>query len=301
VIVGCDHTVSGTLPAGWRSAGYGTVVTGPIAWVFLSQDAPHAVITHTQLIEALAVVNPGRDVTVSVPSSERRQLALDYTDVSPRRQFRLADGASTVTFRPCPGPVGHAQFLGGFILTRGRCAEIDIHVAGRASKRYFIPAGRRCPADTSGRAVRRVLNGNGIGKTTFGDGPKAVVRKLHALFGRGPSKNHADGNSLCGISRTVDWPGLEVYFQRHRFVGYSYGSSKNLPLATERGLQLGDTVRTGRRIYGSAFKVSAAQGGSWLVRTRRGRIDGFLSDVTNPKGKLLTIEAGYVGCPALSP
>lgn len=304
VVVGCGQTVSGQLPVDWRSARAGTVVTGPVAWLFLSQDAPHAVITHTELIEALVIVDPGREVRVSVPSSERRQLALDYTDVSPRRHFRLADGASEVTFRPCSGPVGQRQFLGGFILSRAQCAVLDLHVAGSSTSRpHSIPLGRSCGVSAERRL--RVLNGDGIGHATFGEGPKSVIRKLDALLGRGPSKSHADGHSLCGINRTVDWPGLEVYFQHHRFVGYSYGRNNNQgvqpDLATARGLRLGDTVEAGRHLYGSAFKVSAAQGGSWLVRTRRGRLDGFLSDVTNPKGRILTIEAGYVGCPALSP
>ncbi len=51
----------------------------------------------------------------------------------------------------------------------------------------------------------------------------------------------------------------------------------------------------------TAAVLSSAQGGSWLVRTRLGQIDGFLSDVTKPNSRVLTIEAGHVGCPALTP
>ena len=34
VVVGCGHAVSGRLPADWRSPRAGTLVTGPITWIF---------------------------------------------------------------------------------------------------------------------------------------------------------------------------------------------------------------------------------------------------------------------------
>lgn len=300
VVVGCGHTVSGRLPADWRSPRAGTVVTGPIAWVFLSQDAPHAVITHTQLIEALAVVDPGRDVTASVPRGER--VSLDYTDVSPRSRFRLSQGVSSVTFRPCSGPLGQTQFLGGFIIPRPECVTVIVS-GGRSGSPtpYSIPLGRSC--NPSRVPPDNILKGNGVGQAHFGEGLKTVIRKLRGTVGR-PTRRHF-GRAFCGIDGEVDWPGLAAYFRHRRFVGYSYGPKMSdggvSGFGTVRGLRVGETVREARRFYGSAFKVSAAQGGSWLVRTAHGRIDGFLSDITNPRGEILTIEAGYVGCPALTP
>lgn len=306
LVIGCSHTVSGQLPAGWRSSRAGTVVTGPVAWLFLVHEkASQAQISRTGLVQALAVVDPGRDVTVSVPHSEAGSLSLDYTDISPRSHFRLSDGVSAVTFRPCPGPVGQTQFDGGFVLTRARCAALSVHVVGSdTSGLYLVPLGRSCPGSASGAADRRVLTGDGVGPAAFGASSASVTRRLDGLLGRQPSRA-VRGRGNCGITHEVDWPGLETYFHRRRFVGYSYGSSRNEGiqpnLTTARGLQLGDTVKQGRRLYGSAFRVSPAQGGSWSVRTRRGRLDGFLSDITSPKGKVTTIEAGNVGCPALTP
>jgi hypothetical protein len=302
VVVGCDHSISGQLPVGWRAAGSGTITTGPISWLYLNKNADRAAVGHTHFIEALAVVGPGRDVTVSILGWERRRLSLDYTSVSPRPQFSVSRGASAVTFRPCPGPAGQTQFDGGFVVSGpAPCDDIAVQRGGGARTYYSIPLGRSCSPPAVGAAA---LRGDGVDGAAFGDTPKTVVRKLDALLGRGPSRRNVR-RGQCGIDGETDWSGLEAYFHRHRFVGYSYGTSRNEgiqpTLSTPRGLRLEDTVARGKRLYGSAFRVSAAQGGSWSVRTRVGQIDGFLSDVTNLKSRILTIEAGHVGCPALTP
>lgn len=158
---------------------------------------------------------------------------------------------------------------------------------------------------SSTEPVRKVLAGDRIGRAAFGESPETVVRRLEALLGRPPSKpyhaNHAGG----GVDHEIRWPGLTVYFGRGRFVGYEYGWRKqagNEPvLATRKGLRVGDKVAVGERLYGRAFQLSAEQGGAWFVKTPHGRLMGYTSDVTNPKGKILTIDAGHVGGPALSP
>lgn len=147
VVVGCADTVSGTLARGWHSARSGTVVAGPIAWLYLRQSASRAAIRQSHFVEALAVVDPDPGVTVSIPASERGRLSLDYTSVAPRRRFALAQGARSVTFKPCPGPAGHTQFDGGFIVSRAQCAEVDIQPIGATKQmRRFIPLGQSCAA-----------------------------------------------------------------------------------------------------------------------------------------------------------
>ena len=88
-------------------------------------------------------------------------------------------------------------------------------------------------------------------------------------------------------------------------MGYLYGARLTVGgangLATARGLRPGDTVSAARRLYGPAFRISAAQGGSFWVRTPHGVIDGYLSPVTRPRGRVLSIEAGKVGCPSMTP
>lgn len=155
--------------------------------------------------------------------------------------------------------------------------------------------------------VREVLTGDGIGVTAFRQVRPAVVVELVLLLRRGPSKPYYPlrGLNACGIDHGVEWPGLIVFFRHGLFVGYTYGLTKkvgNQPvLATTSGLRVGDTVLVGKRLYGSAFTVSGSQGGSWRATTPHGQIDGFTSRRTDPDGKIVTIEAGDVGCPAMAP
>ena len=65
------------------------------------------------------------------------------------------------------------------------------------------------------------------------------------------------------------------------------------------------TLARGQQVYGGAFHLSTAQGGSWSTRTAAGCIDGYAFG--NPDARparfvpVETIDAGNVGCPALSP
>jgi hypothetical protein len=319
VVVGCQRTVYGRLPRDWQSTQAGTAVIGPIAWVGLARAVNPAAINRSHFIEAPAVVSRGEEVTVSIPSSERNRVSLDYTNVGPRSRFYLSQGASSVTFKPCLGATHHPAglgrvFEGGFIVSGPQCARVDVVLASTTTYRRqqsaggtlgltnfatYLSLGRSCP----GKALE-VLSGNGIGQAHFGEGPSTVVNRLRDLLGRGPTKPYQRAN-VCRIDGEVGWPGLAVYFRHRRFVGYSYsgpqpGRSEPV-LGTLRGLQVGDRLTRGRQLYGSAFEISAAQGGGWLVRTPQGRIFGYTSDVTNLRGKVVNIDAGYVGCPSLTP
>jgi len=73
-------------------------------------------------------------------------------------------------------------------------------------------------------------------------------------------------------------------------------------LATSRGLNIGDTLARGRQIYGGAFRLSSTQGGVW----KAGRLRGYAFGSPNSRAVsvhsvVATIDAGDVGCPALSP
>lgn len=148
VAVGCSSAVYGDLAAGWRSPRQGAVIVGPIAWPYLStysKARPSSFASSHGLapaVKALAVVNPGAQVTVSVPASERHRLSLDYTSVQPRAQtgnavFRISDGASAITFTPCPG--AQTQFAGGFIASGAQYAALDVETAGNPTlvRRYI--------------------------------------------------------------------------------------------------------------------------------------------------------------------
>jgi hypothetical protein len=73
------------------------------------------------------------------------------------------------------------------------------------------------------------------------------------------------------------------------------------------GLQVGDSIRQARQLYGKALRLSFEQDGAWFTRTPAGQLDGFAyghsgnrTDI-GPDSRVETIEAGSVGCAALSP
>lgn len=299
VVRTCADTVSGRLPSDWHRQRHGTVITGPITWLYLLANG-HQIGRRFRYPEGLAVVNPGRAVTVTVPSSERGRLSLDYTSVDPSGPYH---GVSSVTFKPCPGRAGQTQFDGRFFVARPQCAELYIKPAHESTGVSFVPFGRKCAAaPPPPLLIKLVLDGNGIGPAKFGESPKTVARQLTAVLRRRPSKPFRRA-SACKINGEIAWPGLEAYFHDGRFVGYAYfrRGRREPELATAKNLYLGDTLKTGRHIYGSKFHVSAAQGGSWWVETSTGRLEGFTSRVTNLNGKIVSIEAGDVGCPAMTP
>jgi hypothetical protein len=172
VTVGCANAVYGQMGPDWRSSANGTLVAGPIAWPVLrwlatdsgagyvppaSSYAPRDGLATS--VKALVAVNAGSVVRVRIPASERTRLSLDYTYIQTGRStrqgtyFRVADGASQVTFKACSlaqNPTGQpSQFAGAFIVAGAQCARIDIYTStnNRPLVRQipFGVPGRSCP------------------------------------------------------------------------------------------------------------------------------------------------------------
>jgi len=190
---------------------------------------------------------------------------------------------------------------------------------GHTASAPFEPARPRPPAtgtapQSRAREVRDVLAGNGIATAKFGESRAAVTAALTPLLGA-PVGGYKRFLGECGIDHKLQWrEALTVTFSRSRFVGYQYfGSgtsgapSGQTALATTRGLNIGDTLAHGRRLYGASFTISAAQGGSWRVTTPRGRLEGYASEAPtahsalSPQNLVASIAAGNVGCAALTP
>ena len=170
VTVGCASAVYGQMGPHWRSPANGTLIAGPIAWSVvrsLATDSggppPASYAPYHGLagsVKALVAVNAGTVVRVRIPASERTRLALDYTYIQTGRNtkqgtyFRVADGASQVTFKACSlaqNPTGQpSQFAGGFIVAGAQCARIDIYTSNSSRPLVRqIPFGvpsRSCPA-----------------------------------------------------------------------------------------------------------------------------------------------------------
>jgi hypothetical protein len=172
--------------------------------------------------------------------------------------------------------------------------------AGCGSRPASMASGRASP---SVAISTRLLAGNGIGPSRFGQPERQVRAELDAILGR-PTRPYRASDYGCGVDHEIRWPGLEAYFGQGRFIGYSYQGAH---LKTAVGLRVGDSIRQARQLYGKALRLSSAQGGVWFTRTPVGQLDGFTygrsgnrTDI-GPGSRVRTIEAGTVGCAALSP
>jgi hypothetical protein len=114
-----------------------------------------------------------------------------------------------------------------------------------------------------------------------------AIGNLLGVFG---DRSAGTGCGVDGGEQLLDH--IHLFFGHGRFVGFEHSSRF---LMTTAGLRVGDTIARARRIYGKAFRTSAAQGGSWSAAKLR----GYLTAPGN--GRIATIDAGNVGCPALSP
>ncbi len=156
-----------------------------------------------------------------------------------------------------------------------------------------------------------ILSGNGVGAGHFGEGQRAAASSLVKLIGKSVGGVRKQNEGDCIVSAALFWSNFAAYFYRGRFDGYQtghYGTGTSEPAfngATPQGLRVGDSLATARRLYGSAISTSGVQGGVYAVDTKGGTIRGYLSIEPNQalatKVRVLSISAGSVGCPAMSP
>ncbi|MGH3256674.1 MAG: hypothetical protein ACRDOU_14990 [Streptosporangiaceae bacterium] len=171
------------------------------------------------------------------------------------------------------------------------------------------------PGPPGAAAGHFTFRGNGIGGASFGQPEALAIAELDRVLGSPTRPRPAGAAGNCTIDAYLTWKTLTAYFFRGRFVGYDSanllasrgsGAPDVIPSAsTAAGLRIGDDIAQARRIYGRAFVVLFAQGGSWRVTTSTGVLDGYLTAVPggpNPSAaKIADVSAGSVGCPAASP
>jgi hypothetical protein len=82
----------------------------------------------------------GGPFTLSVASSERKVVSLNYNNVGFDNGFAVPDGTPSVTFSECGIPV--TQWPGAFIVAGARCVTLTVHdLAGKLLGRRRIPFG----------------------------------------------------------------------------------------------------------------------------------------------------------------
>lgn len=152
---------------------------------------------------------------------------------------------------------------------------------------------------TTGRPA--ILFGNAIGNVHFGRSDSWAVSNLSELLGAPTQPRPGRLSGDCNVDAFIAWPKTTAYFDDGEFVGYA---TTNTRFATAKGLRVGDTVAIARRLYGSELRLSGEQDGAWFAKTPSGKVDGFLTGEPYPPApvaRIATIDAGSVGCPAMSP
>jgi hypothetical protein len=148
----CQTSVYGDLGSGWRKS---ALAAGPIAFVGLGAlDAAPAgdfgsVDGKYRSIKALAVVDIGVEVTVSVSPVDRPHGGLIYDPSAFRDDglYSLGEGESAVTFQSCSegqnplGFDGPTQFNGGFIVDGPRCLTLDVAPDGEPTLQLVVSVG----------------------------------------------------------------------------------------------------------------------------------------------------------------
>jgi hypothetical protein len=148
----------------------------------------------------------------------------------------------------------------------------------------------------------RVLAANGIGGIHFGISETAAIKRVTKLIGTAPLHPKPTRDSACNLDASIGWHDLMIDFDHRKFVGYSYFGKR---FATAAGFRVGDRLSTARRLYGNRLIWSAENGGSWEVRTSGSLLGGYAwkwnAPRIGPRAIANSIDAGAVGCPAMSP
>jgi len=158
-------------------------------------------------------------------------------------------------------------------------------------------------APTAGAAARPVLlTPTGVGTARFGEATNRAIAHLKGILGRPQTARPQPGNS-CDVTSSLVWRGFTAFFDHGHFVGYE---STRHSISTANGLHNGDTVAAAETIYGRAFHLSTAQGGSYRITLSSGDLIGYVrGGVTATSvalnAKIDGIFAGSMGCPGISP
>jgi hypothetical protein len=129
-----------------------SILVGPFAFVWIrdAAQAPRsrrAYQAQQVAFKILALVKRGHEVTVTVPVSERRHVALGYDPSKWSEPPTVANGERMVTFRACEREGAGSsswrratQFNGGILVPRPHCVLLGVRVGERGPVRRIKAA-----------------------------------------------------------------------------------------------------------------------------------------------------------------
>ncbi len=148
----CDAAVGGHLPAGWMAS---SIRSGPLVlWAFGAvghgghvSNLASSALRPVGYVKALAVVEPGAVVTLSVPAAEQKRISLAYA--MGQSPARVSGGYAQVTLKACAQPTGGGagfqgwtQFNGGLVAAGAQCAVLDVQPSGEAKRQMVVALGK---------------------------------------------------------------------------------------------------------------------------------------------------------------
>lgn len=285
--------------------GHATAITGGGTFSSLSHDGA------TVDFAPVSVAPPTRDgatIWVSVVPDVIRHVRWTFSPRYGCRAGGVCPSGSPVTYTI---PT-HSNLATTWVRQRGDCAAPGC--VGPTAVTWMGPRGiSGYTLSMSSGSVAPVLRGDAIGGARFGQPAAAAITTVTRLLGP-PSHPYA-ASSSCPVDHDAGWSSprvtglLWLFFTRGHLVGYQYGKGnrgRGKTLSTSQGMTVGQPLSVARRLYGSALQLSAAQGGSWRVRTSTGALSGYDEaapghGVTNIDNRVESIDAGTVGCPAVTP
>lgn len=139
LVLGCGdrvETARGFPPPNWRRR---SVSAGPITLYNLRDNA------RVGAAETVALVRANRQVTLSIPPPNRRDLTLLFGPATKATTFKACP-RTTRRFSGHHGPVGRFTLFQGGVGARGRrCAPLDFWIHPRSHpRRRYVGFGRRC-------------------------------------------------------------------------------------------------------------------------------------------------------------
>jgi hypothetical protein len=157
VVRGCDAHHTGVGYGGVSRASLqqalrvGPLSLGALRTLQLSQlPKPRPGQVRFGAIESIAVIRAGASVTVAIPPSERRYVALIYDQSKFRNDgaYRISDLNTVVRFDACKDPQfnhGISQYDGGIVIAGRRCFTLDFYISGqKGAVRRSVPSTARC-------------------------------------------------------------------------------------------------------------------------------------------------------------
>jgi len=199
------------------------------------------------------------------------------------------------------------------------CGDDDLETTASTTVTTTQTEGGRTTSSSLPDEVEQpiVLRADGLDIVQFGQPADVVMETLTGLIGSPPTDSGAEAEWVefvgwrdLGLFVGFDQPASSDFTGESRFVGWGYGPTDGLGLATDQGIGIGATLSKARSVYGDRLHVldqpDECTGGWTFVLTAGGEVGsagevnaivGTLDRLPADDAQIATFQAGLgVGC-----